>query len=116
MHTHISVLSKNPRFSKYNILDLPTVQFHARAVQYSFGKKALVLFEKNDISLQAFRAAITEVYPDTEISKLDILNEEVCDAQFYHQKRLLLQLLVNSIRVPTVEGFQYNNLTGKLFY
>lgn len=42
----IYLVEKTENMYKYNILDLPTVQFHARAVQYSFGKKALVLFGK----------------------------------------------------------------------
>ena len=101
---------------KTNILDLVTQQFQARAVQYSFGRTALVLFDKNDISEKQFRNAIKADYPDATVKKVDILNEESRGKCFYYKDRLLLQLLVNSIRVPRMEGFSYNNLTGKLFY
>ena len=99
---------------KTNILDLVTQQFQARAVQYSFGRTALVLFDKNDISEKQFRNAIKADYPDATVKKVDILNEESRGKCFYYKDRLLLQLLVNSIRVPRMEGFSYNNLHSKL--
>lgn len=99
-----------------NILDLATQQFRARAVQYAFGMKALVLFDKEDVQEQAFRAAITEKYPDARVERLDVLNSEVCTRHFYYQNRALLQLLANSMRVPRSDKFRYNNLTGRLYY
>ncbi len=112
----IFLVEKPGYLDKTNILDLATQQFQARAVQYSYGRKALVLFDKNDISEKKFREAIETDYPDATVRKLDILNEETRKECFYYGNRLLLQLLVNSIRVPRAEGFSYNNLTGKLFY
>lgn len=112
----IFLVEKPGYLDKTNILDLATQRFLARAVQYSFGRKALLLFDKNDISEKQFREAIETDYPDATVKKLDILNEDIRKQSFYYQNRLLLQLLVNSIRVPRMEGFSYNNLTGKFFY
>lgn len=104
---------------KTNILDLATEQFKAKSVQYTFGKMALVLFDKNDVSEQKFKEAIMTDYPDVKVCKIDfreIGKQDESERPFYYQHRLLLQLLVNSICVPRVDGFSYNNLAGKLLY
>lgn len=101
---------------KTNILDLPTLTFNALAVQYYYGCSALVLFKKNSGQKEAFCDAMrdegAEVY---EITEKDLKTEYFCKENFYEGNRLLVQLLFNSIKVPTEEG-AYNNLTGKLFY
>lgn len=109
-------VEKPEYLDKTNILDLATRQFQARAVQYSFGRTALVLFDKNDISEKQFRDAIRADYPDATVKKVDVLNEESREKYFYYKDRLLLQLLVNSIGDPKMKDLSYNNLTGKLFY
>lgn len=109
------VEKKTNKLDETNILDLATDQFKARAVQYTWGRTAFVLFDKQAVTELQYREAITKDYPDVTVRKMDILNEEECKA-FYWQKRLLAQLLLNTIRVPKQMGFSYNNLTGKLFY
>ena len=44
-----------------------------------------------------------------------MFDSEQCEC-FQYQKRLLAQLLMNSMRMPKHDSFRYNNLTGKLFY
>lgn len=109
------VEKKSAKLDDTNVLDLATEQYNARAVQYSWGRKAFVLFEKNAVTENEYREAITRDYSDVTVTKMDILDEEECKA-FFYQKRLLAQLLINSIRVPKQMGFAYNNLSGKLFY
>ncbi|MCR4612167.1 MAG: hypothetical protein K5644_09750, partial [Lachnospiraceae bacterium] len=112
----IFLVEKPESLKKTNILDQATEQFKARAVQYDFGYKALVLFDKGDISEKKFKEAVQNEHPEAIVKRLDILNEDVRSNNFYYQNRLLLQLLVNSIRVPRDEEFSYNNLTGEMFY
>ena len=109
------VEKKTDKLDDTNILDIATQQYKARAVQYSWGRKAFVLFKKQAVTEGEYREAITGNYPDTTVRKMDILDEKECEA-FCWQKRLLAQLLINSIHVPKQMGFAYNNLSGKLFY
>ena len=99
-----------------NILDLPTEKFKARAVQYAYGKTALVLFNKYDPNEKAFREGILEKDHDAKVQKVDILNADERKKLFYYNDRLLLQLLLNSIHSPKNSNYAYNNLTGKLYY
>ena len=99
-----------------NILDIPTAQYKARSVQYTYGKNAFVLFAKGTVEEEAFRQEIQNEYKDVTVQKINILDEEFCKKHFFYQYRILAQLLLNSIRAPKSEKFEYNNLTGKLFY
>lgn len=109
------VEKKGKDFNKTNILDLATQQYKARAVQYTSGANAFVLFEKRAVTEKEYQDAITRDYPDVRVRKMDIFDEDECKA-FWWQKRLLAQLLMNSIGVPKQMGVAYNNLTGKLLY
>lgn len=109
------VEKKSAKLDDTNVLDIAIEQYKARAVQYSFGRKAFVLFEKNIVTENEYREAITKEYEDVTVRKMDIFDEKECEA-FFYKKRLLAQLLMNSIRVPKYEIFSYNNLSGKLFY
>lgn len=109
------VNKKSKKLENTNVLDLASDVYKARAVQYTRGWKAFVLFDKNAIEENQFKEAICRDYPDTTVRKMNIMDEEECRA-FFWQKRLLAQLLMNSIRVPKQMAFTYNNLTGKLFY
>ena len=109
------VEKKGKDFNKTNILDLATQQYKARAVQYTSGANAFVLFEKRAVTEKEYQDAITRDYPDVRVRKMDIFDEDACKA-FWWQKRLLAQLLMNSIGVPKQMGVAYNNLTGKLLY
>ena len=57
----VFLVTKPGDFYKTNILDLATEQFQARSVQYSFGAKALVLFDKNHISEQAIKEVMAQI-------------------------------------------------------
>lgn|GEM_PF-245844 len=112
------VEKQSSKLDETNVLDLATDIYKARAVQYTNGRKAYVLFDKYAATERQYREAITTVYPDVAVRKVDLLamSEEELEKTFYWQKRLLAQLLMNSIRAPKQMGFAYNNLTGKLFY
>lgn len=105
----------NKDYYKYNILDSAVYEFKASAVQWTFGATALVLFRKGEVTEQQFRESIMKEYEDVKIQRIDLFDSEQCEC-FQYQKRLLAQLLMNSMRMPKHDSFRYNNLTGKLFY
>ena len=105
----------NKDYYKYNILDSAVYEFKAAAVQWTFGATALVLFRKGEVTEQQFKEAIMKEYEDVKIQKIDLFDSEQCKC-FQYQKRLLAQLLINSMRTPNHDAFRYSNLTGKLFY
>lgn len=105
----------NKDYYKYNILDSAVYEFKASAVQWTFGATALVLFRKGELTEQQFRESIMKEYEDVKIQRIDLFDSEQCEC-FQYQKRLLAQLLMNSMRMPKHDSFRYNNLTGKLFY
>lgn len=105
----------NKDYYKYNILDGALIEFKAAAVQWQFGAMAFVLFHKGEVTEQKFKESIMKEYEDVKIQKMDLFNEEDCK-KFQYNKRLLCQLLMNSMRTPKSEKFKYHNLTGKLYY
>lgn len=105
----------NKDYYKYNILDSAVYEFKAAAVQWTFGATALVLFRKGEVTEQQFKEAIMKEYEDVKIQKIHLFDSEQCKC-FQYQKRLLAQLLINSMRTPNHDAFRYSNLTGKLFY
>ena len=109
------VEKKSEKLEKTNILDLATDEFRARAVQYVRGTKAFVLFDKNAVSEKLYRATILEDYADVTVRKMNLLDEEECRL-FGEHKRLLVQLLINSIKVPKHAAFSFHNISGKLLY
>lgn len=116
----IFIVSKESKqLEKTNILDLLQEKFNALSVLYSFGQKSYVLFVKDRVSRNDLREAFESVYDDITIIKVtlsDLYNPDFCDKHFYYKNRMLAQLLLNSIRSPRNKGFEYNNLTGKLYY
>lgn len=109
------VEKSNKDYYKYNILDSAVYEFKAAAVQWTFGATALVLFRKGEVTEQQFKESIMKEYEDVKIQKIDLLDSEQCKC-FQYQKRLLAQLLINSMRTPKHDAYRYSNLTGKLFY
>ena len=99
-----------------NILDVPTADFKARAVQYLWGAAALVLFDKGTVKESEFRAAIQERYPDVTIRKMDILDQNARGKVFFGKDYLLANLLINTLKSTSIKCFSYHNLTGKLYY
>lgn len=106
----------NKDYYRCNILDSAVFEFKAAAVQWVFGATALVLFRKGEVTEQQFKDSIRKEYKDVKIQKIDVLDSDECSANFYYENRLLAQLLMNSMRTPTHNGFTYHNLTGKLLY
>lgn len=110
------VEKKNKDYYKYNILDLTVYEFKAAAVQWAFGATALVLFRKGEVTGREFKESIMNEYKDVKIQKIDLFDKEQCKNCFGYENRLLVQLLINSMRASKQDAFKYNNLTGKLFY
>lgn len=102
-----------------NILDISENEFKALAVQYSFGRRALVLFKKGSVDERRFRNRLNEEFEDVSVYHItldDLNDQKFCEAIFYACNRLLVQLMFNSMMNYKSDSFAYNNLTGKLFY
>ena len=110
------VTKESEKLYTTNILDIPTAEFKARAVQYFWGAKALVLFDKGTVKESEFRATIQDSYPDATVRKMDILNQSMREEVFYRKDYLLANLLINTLKSPKSKRFSYHNLTGKLYY
>lgn len=111
-----AVTKESKKLYKTNILDLPRVQFHARAVQYLWGATALVLFDKHTVQESVFRTMLQEKYPDVKVMRIDVMNESERQKWFKKDEYLLLNLLINTLKSPKNQPFCYNNLTGALYY
>ena len=111
-----AVTKESKKLYKTNILDLPRVQFHARAVQYLWGATALVLFDKHTVQESVFRTMLQENYPDVKVMRIDVMNESERQKWFKKDEYLLLNLLINTLKSPKNQPFCYNNLTGALYY
>lgn len=110
------VTKESEKLYTTNILDIPTADFKARAVQYLRGAKALVLFDKGTIKESELRATIQDSYPDATVRKMDILNQSMREEVFYRKDYLLANLLINTLKSPKSKRFSYHNLTGRLYY
>lgn len=110
------VTKDNTKLYTTNILDIPTADFKARAVQNLWGATALVLFDKGTVKESEFRATIQDSYPDATVRKMDILNQSMREEVFYRKDYLLANLLINTLKSPKSKRFSYHNLTGKLYY
>lgn len=118
----IFVVQKTSRhLEKTNILDSSLSEYKARAVQYTYGDKAFVLFEKGSVDEFQYRMTLQEEFKDVTVKKLELDDirqfDETGKNQYFQRNNLLLvQLLVNSLRVPQIDKFSYNNISGKLLY
>lgn len=113
------VSKESKKLDQTNIFDIAENKYKALAVQYTWGRNAFILFAKGTIVESEFRRLLQETYHDVTVYKItseDLFDEDFCTKNFYYGKRLLVQLLMNSIRTPRTEGLAYNNLTGKLYY
>ena len=107
--------SGSGNLDKTNILDIPVQYFKAKSVVYTWGRNCFVLFNKGKVDHEELKKVIQQEHPECIVEKLDILDREKLK-EIYFGEELLIQLLLNSIRVPNTERFTYNNLSGKLFY
>lgn len=113
------VTKESSKLDRTNILDIPSEDFRALAVQYKYGRNAFVLFKKGDVIESEFRLTLQNEFKDVTVYRItrdDLNNEEFCKENFYFEKRLLVQLLLNSLKAPRIKDLSYNNLTGKLYY
>lgn len=113
------VSKESEKLDQTNIFDIAENKYKALAVQYTWGRNSFILFAKGTLVENEFRQLLQETYHDVSVYKItreDLLDEDFCLKNFYFGNRLLVQLLMNSIKAPRAEGLAYNNLTGKLYY
>lgn len=109
------VTKTSEKLDKTNILDIPSSEFNAKAVQYLWGNSAFVLFDKDCIKESKFRNTLQELYQDVKVKRINVLDENERSV-FYGDNYLLSNLLINTIKSPQFGKFRYNNLTGALLY
>ena len=113
------VSKESEKLDQTNIFDIAENKYKALAVQYTWGRNSFILFAKGTLVESEFRQLLQETYHDVSVYRItreDLLDEDFCLKNFYFGNRLLVQLLMNSIKAPRAEGLAYNNLTGKLYY
>ena len=95
-----------------NILDMDFEPEHkVKAVVYTYGKKAFMLFDKNQITADELHEILNQDYnqPLVDVMLQKSFNED-------YQQRTLFQLLMNGLHNNYSKAVMYNNLTGRLYY
>ena len=95
-------------FYKNNVLDLPTGEFKARSVVYTWGNVWYALFDKNKVDKEKFKKVINDESPNTRVEKVNILEEDIYN-------NILVQLIINMLYSKDVQT-EYHNITGKLYF
>lgn len=86
------VTKESARLDRTNILDNPSGKIKALAVQYTFGRTALVLFSKGEAVESEFRKELQSKYSDVTVKKvslMDLQSQEFEARYLYYQKRML---------------------------
>lgn len=95
-----------------NILDMDFEPEHkAKAVVYTYGKNAFMLFDKNQITADELHEILNQEYnqPQVDVYHQKSFNED-------YQQRTLFRLLMNGLHNNYSKAVMYNNLTGRLYY
>ena len=95
-----------------NILDMDFEPEHkAKAVVYTYGKNASMLFDKNQITADELHEILNQEYnqPQVDVYPQKSFNED-------YQQRTLFRLLMNGLHNNYSKAVMYNNLTGRLYY
>lgn len=100
---------------KTNVLDLPAEQFKARSVFYDYGNRWFIMFKKNIVSINELRTEICKLNVDSIVKNVNLSNPDKNSSESILDYELA-QLLVNSLQNGQSDFFEYNNITGKLFY
>lgn len=113
------VSSDSERDIDKNILDINTddKRYIARSVVYTWGKTCFMMFDKGYMTDVILRSIFEESGADRYlVNKVNLFDEIYCQRMFFYNKRILLQLLLNSLATSSDREVTYNNLTGKLYY
>ena len=95
-----------------NILDMDFEPEHkTKAVVYTYGKNAFMLFDKNQITADELHEILNQNYnqPLIDVMLQKNFNED-------YQQRTLFRLLMNGLHNNYSKAIMYNNLTGRLYY
>ncbi len=116
----IFMITKNDSLlEKTDVLNLSCIERKARAVQYTWGKTAFVLFDKGAVTEDEFRHELEEEFGDVIVQLITsdkLFDSDFRSRTFFYGDRLLCQLLINSLSAPKSEKYAYNNIVGKLYY
>jgi hypothetical protein len=95
-------------FFKTNVLDLPTCEFKAKSVVYTWGNIWYAMFKKDTVDNEQFKKAINDESPNTKVEKINILEDNV-------YPNVIVQLILNMLYSKDDE-IGYKNITGKLYF
>lgn len=100
---------------KTNVLDLPAEHFKARSVFYDYGNRWFIMFKKDAVILDNLRTEICKLDADSIVKQVNFLDSDITSSESILDYELA-QLLVNSLTNKESEFFEYNNITGQLYY
>ena len=83
-----------------NILDINTddKRYNARSVVYTWGKTCFMMFDKGYMTDVILRSIFEKSGADGYlVRKVNLFDEIYCQRLFFYNKRILLQLLLNSL-------------------
>lgn len=103
-------LSKEDKkdFYKTNVLDLPSCEFKAKSVVYTWGNTWYAMFKKDTVDKENFKKVINDESPNTRVEKVNLLEENI-------YPNVLVQLILNMLYSKDDE-IAYKNITGKLYF
>ncbi|MBQ3692550.1 MAG: hypothetical protein II931_04425 [Clostridia bacterium] len=110
------ITKESKDFYNTRILDIPSADFNARAVQYLYGASFFVLFGKDSVKESEFRSTLQDLYEDVTVKRINILDEKDRKGFCEGDSCFLANLLINSMKSPKNKNLTYNNLTGSLYY
>ena len=70
------ITKESKDFYNTRILDIPSADFNARAVQYLYGASFFVLFGKDSVKESEFRSTLQDLYEDVTVKRINILDEK----------------------------------------
>ena len=100
---------------KTNVLDLPAEQFKARSVFYDYNNRWFIMFKKDIVSLNDLRDEICKLDKDSIVKLVNFNDLDIQSTESILDNELA-QLIVNSLSNGQNEFFEYNNITGQLYY
>ena len=98
-----------------NVLDLPAEKFKARSVFYDYGNQWFIMFKKDAVSLNDLREEICKLDKDSIVKLVNFEDLDFKSSESVLDNELA-QLIVNSLSNGHSDFFEYNNITGQLYY
>lgn len=93
-----------------NVLDMTYQDFKAVSVVYTQGTKWYALFHKGSLDTRELKEMFKKQDPESIVKLVDIYDEKNIS------KHILAMLLFNALKTINHTMYQYNNVSGSLYY